>query len=108
MELGESSGEKKGAPISGKSQDLSHEIATSWSARDAPDRIQTRKHRSSLGLGSLKDARHVCRSNWLASSSYDILAPPALTVNNYYYIDIIRMEPQPTGPKMSTGDAGHG
>ena len=31
------------------------------------------------------------RSEWLASSSCGSVARPALTVNNYYVLDIIRM-----------------
>ncbi len=38
------------------------------------------------------DTRLAGRLMWLASSSYKSVARPALTVNNYYCIDIIRME----------------
>src|SRR6266849_210121 len=56
------------------------EIGTGRSTRDACS-----------GCASLMDARLAARLMWLASSSYKSVARPALTVNNYYYIDIIRM-----------------
>src|SRR5712664_4045510 len=63
--------------------------------RNLPDRIgtdqPTRNARS--GRASLTYARRGCGSRRLASSSYKSLARPALTVNKYYDVDIIRMEP---------------
>lgn len=62
--------------------------------RSLPDKIgtgrSTRDARS--GRASLTDARRDCRSRWLVSSSYKSVAWPALTVNKYYDIDIIRTE----------------
>jgi len=61
--------------------------------RNLPDRIEagqsTRDVRS--GRASLTYARRGCGSKWLASSSYRSVARPALTVNKYYDVDIIRM-----------------
>src|SRR5712664_3583141 len=61
--------------------------------RNLPDRIgtdqSTRDARS--GRASLAYARRGSRR--LASSSYKSVAWPALTVNKYYDVDIIRMKP---------------
>jgi hypothetical protein len=79
-DLKESSDEKKGGRISKKSQDLSQEIGTGRSTRDADS-----------GRGSLRDARRASRLMWLASSSYESVAWPQIIVNKYYNIGIIRI-----------------
>jgi hypothetical protein len=89
-DLEESSDEKKGGRISEKGQYPSDEIGTGRSTRDARS-----------GHGFLKDARLGGRLTWLASSSYKSVARPALTVNKYYDIDIIRMERE--GVEMFVG-----
>src|SRR6266849_210123 len=61
--------------------------------RKLPDEIGTGRltRDACSGCASLMDSRQAGRMMWLASSSYKSVARPALTVNNYYYIDIIRM-----------------
>jgi hypothetical protein len=85
-DLGESCGEKSDGQVPEKSPHRQ--------GRSLPDRIgidqSTRGARS--GRGPLKDARRACRLMWLASSSYKSVAQPALTVNKYYDVDIIRMK----------------
>ena len=85
-DLGESCGERRDGRI--------REKTPLRQSRNVPDRIgtdqSTRDARS--GRASLAYARRGCGSRRLASSSYKSVARPALTVNNYYYIDIIRME----------------
>jgi hypothetical protein len=68
------------------------EIGKGRPTHNARDRVGTRKQSSSLGCGSLKDAARGCRLRWLMSSSCKSVARPALTVNKYYYLYIIRME----------------
>src|SRR5216684_126374 len=84
-DLGESCGEKRDGRIPEKSP--------LRQSRNLPDRIgtdqSTRAARS--GRASLTYARRGCGSRRLASSSYKSVARPALTVNKYYDIDIIRM-----------------
>ena len=81
----ESSGKKRDGRIGEcpfrQGRNLPDEIGTGRSTRDACS-----------GCASLMDARLGGRLMWLASSSYKSVAQPALTVNNYYCIDIIRME----------------
>jgi hypothetical protein len=73
-------------------RNLSDEIGKGRPTHDARDRVGTRKHGLSLGRESLMDARRGSLSRSLVSGSYKTVARPALTVNNYNYIDIIRME----------------
>src|SRR5260370_19694153 len=78
-------------------------MGTGWSTRDACS-----------GWASLTDARLGGGLMWLASSSYKSVARPALTVNNYDDLDIIRMKREgveKAGVKdlrMSLNEAGRG